>query len=196
MKQKLSGKNLWKWAFILLLSFNIALTAVIASRILTPQKTQQVITSQNENSIEVGTVTLTRENLNQTLASYLESYQTDKMTYQLTATSTELIFQGTYNLLGYDIPLYLYMEPSVLKSGAIKLEVTSVSVGSLGLPKSQVLQYIASSYDLPDIVSLDSKKATIELNIQDLEQSSGIYFKANQIDLKDNLIKFIIYKKK
>ena len=94
------------------------------------------------------------------------------------------------------MPLYVYFEPLRLSNGAVQLKVTSFSVGTLSLPQKEVLQYIKSSYKLPDIVVVNPQKATITINLQNLKNDAGIYLKATSIDLVNDQFTFDIFKKK
>lgn len=197
MKQEKRGKNnLWKWAFFLLLALNIAFFGVVASRILGQAKTSESQTVQTpKTDIKLGLLTTNRQQLNQAIATYLKTYQTKEMSYQVYATSSSLIFEGGYQLLGNTIPLYLYFQPYRLESGALQLKVTSVAVGSLPLPIKEVLNYIKTSHKLPKFVDIQPKKEVMTINIQSLENEAGIYLKTQKFDLPEDEIIFEIFKK-
>lgn len=199
MTQRQTGKaiNWWKWAFLLLLAANISLVAVLASRVVTVREPdlQQVSQSQEE-LIQVGHFTTNRSQINATLASYLKPYQTKKLSYTLHVGTSSILFEGTYQLLGYEVPLYIYFEPYRLETGAVQLRVTSFSVGTLPLPEADVLRYIKSSYDLPDFVTVQPKESAIVINLQDIQNEAGISLKASKIDLVNDDIRFELYKKK
>ncbi|MCI5871061.1 MULTISPECIES: YpmS family protein [Streptococcus] len=198
MKQNQLGvkTNWWKWACLALLALNLAFLGVLASRIITIREPNaSKITETKTDAISVGTFTTDKEKLNQTILSYLEPYQSNKMTYKLYASNDTIMFEGSYSLLGYDLPLYVYFEPYKLENGAVQLKVTSFSVGTLPLPEKEVLQYIKSSYDLPDIVAVKPSQSAIIINLQNMKNTNGIFIKANKIDLVNDEITFDIYKK-
>ncbi|MCC9997345.1 YpmS family protein, partial [Streptococcus agalactiae] len=116
--------------------------------------------------------------------------------YKIYAASSSILFEGSYQLLGYEVPLYIYFEPYRLTNGAVQLKVTSFSVGTLPLPEKDVLQYIKSSYKLPNFVDIKPKKSVININLQDLKNKEGIYLKATAIDLVNDNFSFDIFKKK
>ncbi|WP_019323905.1 YpmS family protein [Streptococcus mutans] len=198
MKQRRTGnkKNWWKWAFLLLLALNIAFWGVIIGRVLSGYHSNTITSQTVKNPVKVGTITTTKEQLNQTLASYLNDYQSKGMTYSVQLTSTNIEFQGTYKLLGYNVPLYIYFEPYQLKSGAVQLKVTSFSVGNLPLPASEVLSYIKSSYKLPNFVDVIPEKSVVNINLQKIDNDAGIYLKSTAINLVSDEINFDILKKK
>lgn len=170
MKQKKTGRNLnfWKWAFLLLLAINLSFTAVIASRLIQVREPNTgKISTGVQDKVKVGTFTTNKSQLNKTIALYLKQYQTKKMNYKIYAASSSILFEGSYQLLGYEVPLYIYFEPYRLTNGAVQLKVTSFSVGTLPLPEKQ-----------------------------DLKNKEGIYLKATAIDLVNDNFSFDIFKKK
>lgn len=198
MKQRIIGKkiNIWKWLCLLILAINLAFIGVVASRIIQIREPEaENIATKTKGGIKIGTFSTTKEQLNETVVSYLEDYQKKGMTYKLYATSSQILFEGTYILLGYEVPLYVYFQPSRLENGAVQLKVTSFSVGTLPLPEDQVLKYIKSSYDLPKFVKIQPNQSTITINVQNLDNEEGIYLKAQTINLVNDDISFDIYKK-
>lgn len=197
MKHKKTGKiNWWKWLFLFLLALNLSLVGVLASRLLTTGvDSQQTSQTETKSTIQVGSFSTTREQLTQTINSYLKSYQSKGTTFQVAIDSENIIFQGTYSLLGYEIPLYVYFEPYSLSTGAVQLKVTSVSAGNLALPESDILRYIKSSYDLPSFVQVLPDKSAINVNLQNLNQETEFSLKARQIDLLNDQFIFDIFKK-
>ncbi|HEL1219180.1 YpmS family protein [Streptococcus equi] len=195
MEKKLN-LNWWKWAFLLLLAFNTAFLAVIGSRIIQIREPKsELINQKAAKNIKIGTLTTTKEQLNEAVVSYLKDFQTKKMTYKVYAASSTILFEGTYQLLGYEVPLYIYFQPHRLTNGAIQLQVLSFSVGTLSLPEKDVLQYLKSSYKLPKFVEVLPKQSAIIINLQQLENDANIYLKAQKIDLVKDDIRFDIYKK-
>lgn len=198
MKQRIIGKkiNIWKWLCLLILAINLAFVGVVASRIIQIREPEaENIATKTKGGIKIGTFSTTKEQLNKTVVSYLEDYQKKGMTYKLYATSSQILFEGTYTLLGYEVPLYVYFQPSRLENGVVQLKVTSFSVGTLPLPEEQVLKYIKSSYDLPKFVKIQPNQSTITINVQNLDNEEGIYLKAQTINLVNDDISFDIYKK-
>ena len=198
MKLKKNGKkiNWWKWGFLLILAINIAFVGVVASRLIQVREPAvESGSSKKTDSVKVGTFSTNREQLNDTVAAYLEDYQTDQMSYTVYATSSAIMFEGTYTLLGSKVPLYIYFQPSRLDSGAVQLKITSFSVGTLSLPELEVLKYIKSSYKLPSFVKVLPNESAININIQNLKNGADLYLKATTIDLVGNQFNFDIYKK-
>ncbi|MBJ8325989.1 YpmS family protein [Streptococcus pacificus] len=198
MKQETNGKlrNYWKYAFLILLALNLSFIGVIASRVLKDREPQKIaVSNQTTDDFKVGQISTTKEQLNKTLAAYLKEYQTSDLTYNIYISSQSILFEGTYKILGYDVPLYVYFEPYKLSSGAIQLKITSISAGTLPLPEKDVLKYIKNTYKIPDFVEILPDEATINVNIQSMTIDNKIYLKATTLDLINDTISFDIYQK-
>ncbi|KHD45203.1 YpmS family protein [Streptococcus hongkongensis] len=190
-------KNKWKLACLFLIAFNFALVLVIGSRLIQVREpNSQKLVSTVSNSVKVGTISTNRSQINKTVASYLQDYQKKDLIYKIYTTSSAIIFEGKYQFLGYEVPLYIYFQPIALEDGSLQLQVSSISAGTLPLPESEVLQYIKSTYKLPSFVTVNSKKSSIIVNLQEIKNGAGIYLKAKKVDLINNQITFDIYKKK
>ncbi|MFU2205970.1 YpmS family protein [Streptococcus pluranimalium] len=194
MKQ--NKTNLWKYFFLILLAMNMAFVSVVAYRVIQPreQSISKVSSSKEGAAIKTGSFITSREELNNTAVAFLEEYQSKGLQYEFYTTSRQVLFQGTYKLLGYDIPLYVYFEPYVLKNGNVQLEVTSVSAGTLTLPKKEVLNYIANVYDIPKFLEIKPKQSEIILSLKDIKLSNGLYAKAREFDLANDRISFDLFK--
>lgn len=194
MKQ--TKANLWKYFFLILLAMNMAFVSVVVYRVIQPreQSISKVSSSKEGAAIKAGSFITSREELNNTAAAFLEEYQSKGLQYEFYTTSSQVLFQGTYKLLGYDIPLYVYFEPYVLKNGNVQLEVTSVSAGTLTLPKKEVLTYITNAYDIPKFLEIKPKKSEIILSLKDIKLSNGLYAKATEFNLANDRISFDLFK--
>ncbi|HFI0107169.1 TPA: YpmS family protein [Streptococcus suis] len=196
MRQKRHGKiNSWKWLFLSLLALVFGVLLVLFTRIQSPREDFTSLIQVSKSDTKVGTFSTNRDQLNQSIANYLEEYQTDEFKYQLFVTSQQVVFEGSYQIFGVSIPLYLYFQPHKLEDGSILLSINEISAGTLSLPKGEVLGYIQKNYKLPSFVKIDSEGTQIQLQITELENSLGLYGKANTIDLYNDEIIVDIYRK-
>lgn len=201
MTQRKNGNkrrfNGWKLAFILLLAGQLAFISVIASRLIEVREpvTESVATNSKSKNISIGTITTTKEQLNATLAAYLSDMKSKNLTFKFYASSTTMLFEGKYTLLGYEVPLYVYFEPYVSENGAVQLKLTSFSAGTLSLPEGEVLKYLRKAYKLPEFVTVDTENSLITIDLTKLKNKQNIFVKAKKIDLKNDVITFEIYKK-
>ncbi|HEM6137553.1 TPA: YpmS family protein [Streptococcus suis] len=196
MRQKRLGKiNSWKWLFLSLLALVFGVLLVLFTRIQSPREDFTSLIQVSQSDTKVGTFSTNRDQLNQSISNYLKDYQTNDFKYQLFVTSQQVVFEGSYQIFGVTIPLYLYFQPHKLEDGSILLSINEISAGTLSLPKGEVLAYIQKNYKLPNFVKIDSEEAQIQLQITELENSLGLYGKANTIDLYNDEIIVDIYRK-
>lgn len=194
--RKVGNLNFWKWLFLVQLALMLGGGIVLLSRFQTKREDLTKLVPTNQTDTKVGTFTTDREQLNQSIANYLKEYQTKDFSYQLFVTSQQVVFEGSYQLFGVTLPLYIYFQPFKMEDGSILLQILEISAGSLSLPKADVLAYLQKNYKLPSFVKIDSQEAQVQLQITDLENSLGLYGKANTIDLYNNQIIVDIYRKR
>ncbi|MGT2754531.1 YpmS family protein [Streptococcus ovis] len=197
MKQKTNGKiNVWKWLFLLLVAAILGLGIVVMSRMVTYREDTSLIQVEKGEETKIGTFTTTRDQLNDTVATYLEDYQTKDFSYKLYASNQQVLFEGEYAILGQKIPLYIYFQPSKLEDGSVLLTVSEISAGTLYLPKAEILTYLKKNYKLPEFISINAKDATILIQLSAIKNDLKISIKANTVDLYNDQIIFDIYRKK
>lgn len=151
--------------------------------------------NSSETDAKVGTFTTSRDQLNETLNTYLQAYQTESFTYKVYTTAQLVVFEGSYQIFGLTIPLNIYFQPSKLEDGSVQLTISEISAGTLSLPKAEILTYLQKNYKLPDFVQVDATAGLVLVQLATIENSLGIYAKANTIDLYNDQIIFDLYKK-
>lgn len=194
--RKVGNLNIWKWLFLVQLAFILGGGIVLLNRLQTRRENMIELVSTSQADTKVGTFTTNREQLNQTIANYLKDYQTKDFSYQLIVTSQQVVFEGSYQVFGVTIPLYIYFQPLKMEDGSILLRILEISAGSLSLPKADVLAYLQKNYKLPSFVKFDFQKAQIQLRITELENKFRLYGKANTIDLYNDQVIVDIYRKR
>lgn len=193
-QRKIGNLNIWKWAFLLLLSCLLGLSIVVVSRVTSSRENTTQISS-SDSDVQIGIFTTTREQLNDTVAAYLEEYQTKDFSYKLYATNQQVLFEASYEVFGTKVPLYIYFQPNKLENGNILLTITEVSAGTLSLPTKDILTYIQKSYKLPNFVEVEAEQSTVNILLTEVTNEFGIYIKANTIDLYNDQLIFNLYKK-
>ncbi|HEM6576347.1 YpmS family protein [Streptococcus suis] len=197
MKPRKAGNlNIWKWLFLAQLPLLIGCGIVLYTRIQTDREDLTKLVHTSTEDTKVGTFSTNREQLNQTLTNYLKEYQMEEFSYQLFVTSQQVVFEGSYQIFGVTIPLYIYFQPSKMEDGSILLRITEISVGSLSLPKAEVLAYLQKNYKLPAFVKIDSEQAQVQVQLTELKNKFGLYGKANTIDLYNDQFIVDIYRKR
>ncbi|HEL1606278.1 TPA: YpmS family protein [Streptococcus suis] len=194
--RKAGNLNIWKWLFLAQLALLIGCGIVLYTRIQTDREDLTKLVQTSTEDTKVGTFSTNREQLNQTLTNYLKEYQTEEFSYQLFVTSQQVVFEGSYQIFGVTIPLYIYFQPSKMEDGSILLRITEISAGSLSLPKAEVLAYLQKNYKLPAFVKIDSEQAQVQVQLTELKNKFGLYGKANTIDLYNDQFIVDIYRKR
>ncbi|MGU8073588.1 YpmS family protein [Streptococcus suis] len=194
--RKAGNLNIWKWLFLAQLALLIGCGIVLYTRIQTDREDLTKLVHTSTEDTKVGTFSTNREQLNQTLTNYLKEYQTEEFSYQLFITSQQVVFEGSYQIFGVTIPLYIYFQPSKMEDGSILLRIIEISAGSLSLPKAEVLAYLQKNYKLPAFVKIDSEQAQVQVQLTELKNKFGLYGKANTIDLYNDQFIVDIYRKR
>ncbi|HEM3615171.1 TPA: YpmS family protein [Streptococcus suis] len=194
--RKAGNLNIWKWLFLAQLALLIGCGIVLYTRIQTDREDLTKFVQTSTEDTKVGTFSTNREQLNQTLTNYLKNYQTEEFSYQLFVTSQQVVFEGSYQIFGVTIPLYIYFQPSKMEDGSILLRIIEISAGSLSLPKAEVLAYLQKNYKLPAFVKIDSEQAQVQVQLTELNNKFGLYGKANTIDLYNDQFIVDIYRKR
>ncbi|HEM3568779.1 YpmS family protein [Streptococcus suis] len=194
--RKAGNLNIWKWLFLAQLALFIGCGIVLYTRIQTDREDLTKLVQTSTEDTKVGTFSTNREQLNQTLTNYLKEYQTEEFSYQLFVTSQQVVFEGSYQIFGVTIPLYIYFQPSKMEDGSILLRIIEISAGSLSLPKAEVLAYLQKNYKLPAFVKIDSEQAQVQVQLTELKNKFGLYGKANTIDLYNDQFIVDIYRKR
>ncbi|MBO3755617.1 YpmS family protein [Streptococcus suis] len=194
--RKAGNLNIWKWLFLAQLALLIGCGIVLYTRIQTDREDLTKLVQTSTEDTKVGTFSTNREQLNETLTNYLKDYQTEEFSYQLFVTSQQVVFEGSYQIFGVTIPLYIYFQPSKMEDGSILLRIIEISAGSLSLPKAEVLAYLQKNYKLPAFVKIDSEQAQVQVQLTELKNKFGLYGKANTIDLYNDQFIVDIYRKR
>lgn len=187
--------NIWKWLFLGLVSLLVALCFVIQSRMATPRETvRQLHQTAKTSDVQVGTMTTTRDQFNDTIKYLLKKYHLSD--YKVYADNQQILLEGQLSLLGKSYPLYIYFQPSKLDNGNILLTVKDFSVGTFQIPQKMVLQLLSKNKNIPDFIQISPKESTITIVLPEIDNDFGIYVKANTIDLYNDKIVFDLYQKK
>ena len=187
--------NIWKWLFLGLVSLLVALCLVIQSRMATSRETVRQLHQTAKNSdLQVGTMTTTRDQFNDTIKYLLKKYHLSN--YKVYADNQQILLEGQLSLLGKSYPLYIYFQPSKLDNGNILLTVKDFSVGSFQIPQKMVLRLLSKNKNIPDFIQISPKESTITILLSEMDNDFGIYAKANTVDLYNDKIVFDLYQKK
>lgn len=195
-KPKFKIKNLWRIAFFILLGLLTAALIFVFIKITRVPGTEEYIaaaTVEEDKEEPSFLVQLTKKQLNQLIQSYLKEYQNNsEMKYEF-LLEDEAVLKGTFNILGFEVGYYLYFEPSVLENGKVLLKAKSISLGTLSLPVSKVMELVADNIETPSWIGIDSGEEAIILHLDQFVLKNGMHFKARKIDLPGDSIQIDVY---
>lgn len=188
-------KNPWKMAFIILIGLLLGATIFLVSRMTTAREpnytpAEQTVSSQQEATFQVQ---LKKHQVNQIISYYLNDFLKDSGVQYDFYLEDRALLNGTFKVLGYDMQFYLYFDPYVTEEGNIQLKATSISIGSLPLPISEIMKYVAKDFDVPKWVEVLPKEQTIVLHLNEFKLQNGMFVKAEKINLIDDDIRFNVY---
>lgn len=191
--------NGWKIAFIVLASLLIGSSLVIMNR-MTQEREDLSVLAKNEPVLEgepLLNIQSQKAQINKIVSLYLEDLQKDskkgeEQNFQF-ILKNEALISGEFDLLGFPLRFYLYLDPFVMDDGNVQLKAKSLSVGALNLPIAQVLRMIAKTPQLPKWVEVNPKSETIVLRLDQFELTNGLYLRAKKINLVEDEIEFSIY---
>jgi uncharacterized protein YpmS len=194
-KNNRSPINGWKWAFIflvaLLLGFFIYLGINTRPAMVNEPNTMAFTTSEEEE-IELLT-RLDKKEMEQIINTYLEAEMgADFENYTITLTE-QLEVHGQIEILTFDVPFSLYLEPYVTENGNIQLRGEEVEVGNFSLPVSSVMSLMARQMSVPDFIAVDSEQQRITINLNELSAANEFGVEMTKIDLEADEIELKLH---
>lgn len=186
--------NPWKVAFITLLAFLTGLGIFLTMRINTPREAEDDLRKQElakgETVLEINTH---KQQVNQLIDHFLNEFLEDSEVKYDFYLKNEALLTGEFKFFNHPVDFYLYFDPYVMENGDIQLKAKSLSIGSLNLPITDVLGMVKSSYDLPEWVEVNKKEKNVILHLDELKMATGLYVRAEKINLIDDEIRFSLY---
>ncbi|WP_214463750.1 YpmS family protein [Levilactobacillus brevis] len=173
--------NWWKWGFIALVAVLLVTTVTVSVKAFTPTKvtsTAKVATGTTNIDVE-----LNKKQVN-ALADYYvnKSLKNSTMKYRF-QVSDQAMLTGSTQVLGASVNFVLLFKPTVLPSGDVQLKAQKLSIGSLPVPISFVMNYIAKNYPLPNWVAMNTADKTMTLHLTAIGNGKKLSFAAKKIDL-------------
>jgi len=187
-------KNPWKIAFLSLVAVLVAFVVVIGYRVSTPRMTYDSKSSETINLKDpILEISMTKDQVTRAVNFYTKDlFEKSGVDYTF-HLDKEALLDGTFSLLGHDTHFYLYFEPFVLSNGDVQLKAKNLTIGSLNVPVSAVMNYISHTVDFPKWVEINSDEKYITLHLQQLTIGKGMKVKAEQINLMNDQIRFNLY---
>lgn len=191
MKKK---KNIWKLLFFALTGIIIGILLFISIRVASYRE-PQIIYGNTESQISEPAfkINLKKSQANDLINFFLEDFQKDTEIKYSFSLDNKALLTGTYKILGYDFMFYIYLDPYVLENGDLQLVVDSISIGTLSLPSSELLDYVGKYMQIPEWVEIDPENETIVLHLNEYSLANGMHFKVQEINLLSNVLTINVY---
>ncbi|WP_280738431.1 MULTISPECIES: YpmS family protein [unclassified Enterococcus] len=186
--------NIWKVAFLSLAGILLGATILIVGRIYLPREAKEDMPSTTLIASEpILTINSTKDQVNQLIDHYLQSFLKDSDVQYHFYLKNEALLTGEFELFGFATQFYLYFEPYVMEDGNVQLRTKSLSLGSLNLPVTDLLGMVKRAFDFPEWVEVNEEEKMILLHLDKFEIPSGLFIKAEKINLVDDEIRFSLY---
>ncbi|KIO95743.1 YfaA [Levilactobacillus brevis] len=156
-------------------------TVTVSVKAFTPTKvTSTAKVATGTTNIDVA---LNKKQVN-ALADYYvnKSLKNSTMKYRF-QVSDQAMLTGSTQVLGASVNFVLLFKPTVLPSGDVQLKAQKLSIGSLPVPISFVMNYIAKNYPLPNWVAMNTADKTMTLHLTAIGNGKKLSFAAKKIDL-------------
>ncbi|MEH7083569.1 YpmS family protein [Neobacillus drentensis] len=185
-------KNKWKIGFLILLGINLLFAIIILPLMMFPPEGPETSKMKGLVGEHVSFhVKSNKNDLNQLINHYLKEEAVGSIDYQV-VLGDEVELYGTLPFFSEELNMKLTFKPSALENGDLVLKQKSMTIGSLHLPISYVLNFISDNYKIPKGVEIRPKGKLIYINMQQLKLKSDIKLKADKFDLKKDDIRFTI----
>ena len=191
----LTKLNPWKAAFLFLVAVLIGGFLLLFTRLTQERENVSQIIAETvvREGDPVITINSNKEQVKRFVDFYLADLQKDAEQHYQFVLKNEALLTGEFDLLGFPVSFYLYFDPFVMANGNIQLKAKSLSIGALGLPINQVLKMIQNNSEIPEWIDIQPKEEMIILRLDQFELKNGMFFRADKINLVDNVIQLNVY---
>lgn len=186
-------KNKWKISFLILLGIDVLIVILLLSLILTPSSDTQknFINEPNVKNVSFR-VKSNKQDLNKLINHYMMKYTAgSSMDYRI-KLGNDVELYGAIPVFSEQLNMKMTFIPQALSNGDLILKQKSISVGSLQLPASYVLEFIRDNYYLPNGIDIMPNNQLVYIHMQQLKLKSGMKIKVDKFNLKQNDIEFRI----
>lgn len=182
----------WKTLFITLLAVNILVIFTILILINLPAKDKEMkpaVSQEEDIQFQIHT---NREDLTRLINQYLDKEGLTGLMHYEVYLKDEVELYGKMPFFNREVEMKLTFEPIAQKNGDLVLKQKSISIGQMNLPVSYVMNLINERYKMPEWVTINPNEENIYVSLQDMELKSDVRVKANEFDLKNDDISFLL----
>ncbi|WP_318766094.1 YpmS family protein [Lactiplantibacillus carotarum] len=176
---------------IVLIALIVGTGAYVGTQVLRSPAESTTITKTSNTDAASVPIEMNRQQLNALASYYLADLQKGQdLKYRFVVRQDAAYLLGTTKVLGQDVSFVITMQPSVIDDGNISLKATKLSVGTMSLPISFVINYINNNYKIPSWVKLSAKNKTINLYLNKIVGKHDVRYSVDKVDLQNNRFKF------
>lgn len=186
--------NRWQVAFFTLLALIFGFILLVGSRVFDSREDPaDLVKTEIPQGESLLTINTNKSQVNTLIDHYLADFQENSEIKYDFYLDKEALLTGEFELFNFPVQFYLYFDPYVMEDGNVQLRATSLSLGILSLPISDLMAMVARSFDFPEWVEFDSGNQMIILKLNEFDLAGDMHFRAERINLIDDEIRFSLY---
>ncbi|HAT54401.1 MAG TPA: DUF2140 domain-containing protein [Lactobacillus sp.] len=175
-------RNWWKVTALVLIGLIVAVGLWIGVEATKPMPEPAEVTKPVQQSNATFQVQLNTKQVNALADYYINNTKHNKYNYRFVINKNAMLY-GTTKFLGVKLTYGLIMEPTVTKSGNVKLRATRMAIGRLQLPVHFVMGFVARHYKFPKGVSANAKTDTVFLDLHKMGPKRSLAIRAETLDV-------------
>ena len=180
-QQTTTPKNWWRTGFLTLIT--VMVVGLITGVVLALRPVKVASTARPATQATTLDVTLNKRQVNALADYYINEGLKDQTVKYQFQVNDHAMLTGATEVLGAHVNFALMFKPTVLANGDVKLTAQKLSIGSLPVPVSFVMAYVAKNYPLPKWVAMDSRAHTMTLHLTAIGNGKKLSYAAKTIDL-------------
>ncbi|MYV16646.1 YpmS family protein [Furfurilactobacillus milii] len=175
-------RNWWKITAITLISLIVIAGIWVGVEATKPMPEPAEVTRPVQQSNATFQVQLNTKQVNALADYYINNTKDNKYHYRFVINKHAMLY-GTTKFLGVKLTYGLIMDPSVTKSGNVKLHASRMAIGRLQLPVHFVMGFVARHYKFPKGVSANAKTDTVLLDLHKMGPRRSLAIRAETLDV-------------
>lgn len=185
MAEKHKRRNIWKWAFMTLISTIILSVGGFWLYLISqePPQFQVLQAAPQEEMVEVKT-SITPTSFNHLITALIG---TDEAPYQLIIDEA-IHFIGTFETMGATIPYEIVGQPTALADGNIAITIERIDLANIKLPISVSLRLFQLALPAGIPLQVQNDRNQLIIRLDQVAQEAEINVQAQMIDLANDQI--------
>ncbi|WP_313890805.1 YpmS family protein [Psychrobacillus sp.] len=180
--------NKWKIAFFLLVFALIGSAVGLFYLISTPTDTTYIEPKTVQQTGNILTVNTTKEDFEGIANTFMAKAMEGKPLPLKLSLEDQVILSTELTIFSYTLPVKMFFEPFVDEDGNIRLEQSSLEIGRIKIPPETVLEVLKDSIELPEWMIVNPAKKEVLIQLASIPMSSGVYVRAKELNLGEDII--------